>query len=96
MPEEECHREFECVNMVREIRDRISAESAGMTHEGLHDWYRAQRCSVPSFERWLRQRGQERTGVENAVTQSSPAGIVPFTVSMSAHSRDGIMSADID
>lgn len=66
MSKEEPHRKFECVNMMREIRDRISVKSAGMTHEGLHDWYRAQRCSDPSFERWLRQCRQGRTGVKNA------------------------------
>ena len=61
MTDKKHQKEFDCVKMMREIRDRISAEIAGMTHEELHDWYRAQRCSDPSFERWLRQCGQKRT-----------------------------------
>lgn len=41
---------FDCVESMREIRDRISAEISGKTHDELARWFRAYRYSDPVLQ----------------------------------------------
>lgn len=40
-------KQFDCVGYMREARDRISAEIAGMNHDDLMRWVRSYRHSDP-------------------------------------------------
>lgn len=43
--------DFDCVTIARELRDRISAEIADMSHEQLVAWLRSHRYSDPVLSR---------------------------------------------
>jgi hypothetical protein len=53
-------REFDCVKAAREVRDRISAEIEGMSHEQLAAWLRSYRYSDPVLAR-LSEKAAQRT-----------------------------------
>ncbi len=42
---------FDCVQSMRQIRDRLSAEIADMSHEELVRWLRAHQYSDPFLQR---------------------------------------------
>ena len=44
-------KEFDAVKSMRDIRDRISAEITGKTHDELAHWFRAHRYSDPVLQR---------------------------------------------
>ena len=52
---------FDCVKTMREIRDRISAEITGKTHEELSHWLDAHRYTDPVLQR-LARRSNEGDG----------------------------------
>lgn len=51
-------KSFDCVENMREIRDRIGAEIAGMNHAELRQWFRAHRYSDPVLRRLANRRGR--------------------------------------
>lgn len=53
-------KSFDCVENMREIRDRIGAEIAGMNHAELRQWFRAHRYSDPVLQRLANRRGSEQ------------------------------------
>lgn len=55
-------KEFDCVKTMREIRDRISAEINGKTHEELADWFNAHRYSDPVLQRFASRRKKRDPG----------------------------------
>lgn len=42
---------FDCVQSMRQVRDKISAEIAGMSYHELAQWLRAHRYSDPFLQR---------------------------------------------
>jgi hypothetical protein len=44
-------RQFDCVQSMRQARDRLSAESEGMTYDELVTWLRAHRYTDPLLAR---------------------------------------------
>ena len=62
-------KEFDCVRTMREIRDRISAEIAGKTHEEFAGWLDAHRYSDPVLQRFAsRRKEKESGGAEQSTT----------------------------
>ena len=53
-------KEFDAVKSMRDIRDRISAEITGKTHDELAHWLHADRYSDPVLQR-LASRSNERS-----------------------------------
>ena len=51
MPNEKQQKTFDCVKTMREIRDRISSEIAGTTHDGLVHWLHDHDYSDPVLQR---------------------------------------------
>ena len=51
--------EFDCVKTARQIRDSISAEIEGMSHEQLVSWLRAHRYSDPVLSRLAAKAAQD-------------------------------------
>ena len=60
--EQDDKKEFDCVKTMREIRDRISAEITGKTHEELADWFNAHRYSDPVLQRFASRRKEKDSG----------------------------------
>jgi hypothetical protein len=44
-------KSFDCVRSMREIRDRLSEELAGMSYEEIATWLRSHRYSDPLLQR---------------------------------------------
>jgi hypothetical protein len=44
-------KRFDCVQSMREVRDRISREIQNMSHEELAGWLRSHRFSEPLLQR---------------------------------------------
>ena len=59
MIEEMEKKEFDCVQTMREIRSRVSAEIVGKTRDELDHWFHAHLYSDPILQR-LARRGEER------------------------------------
>ena len=59
MIEETEKKEFDCVETMREIRSRVSAEIVGKTRDELDHWLHAHRYSDPVLRR-LAKRRKER------------------------------------
>ncbi len=55
-------KDFDCVRNMREIRDRISAEITGKTHEELADWFNAHRYSDPVLQHFASRRKERGFG----------------------------------
>jgi len=49
---------FNCVQSMRQIRDRLSAEIAGMSHDELVRWLRDHQYSDPILERLAEKAAQ--------------------------------------
>ena len=60
---------FDCVQSMREIRDRLSAEIADMSYEALARWLRDYRYSDPLLQRMANEAAKQATG-----TDRPPAG----------------------
>ena len=50
---------FDCVQSMRQIRDRFSAEIADMSHDGLVHWLRAHQYSDPFLQRLAEKAAQQ-------------------------------------
>ena len=57
-------KSFDCVQSMRQIRDRLSAEIADMNYDELAQWLRAHQYSDP-----FRQRLDDRAGQQAADRQ---------------------------
>ena len=56
---EPCSKTFDCVQCMRQIRDRFSAEIADMSYDELVNWLRVQRYSDPVLQ-GLAERAAQR------------------------------------
>ena len=56
MTSENRTKSFDCVKYTREIRDRISAEIAGLSYEELRQWLDERAQKDPMFERIRQSR----------------------------------------
>jgi len=56
-------KDFDCVASMREIRDEISAELAGMSGDELHRWFDSREYTDPILRRFasLAKRPENRT-----------------------------------
>lgn len=52
-------KSFDCVQTIRQIRDRLSKEIAGMNHEELIRWLRLQRYSDPFLQQIADKAAQQ-------------------------------------
>jgi hypothetical protein len=50
---------FDCVQSMRQIRDRLSAEIADMSHDELVRWLRAHQYSDPILQRLAEKAAQQ-------------------------------------
>ncbi len=50
---------FDCVQSMREIRDRLSAEIADMSYDELSRWLRSHRYSDPFLQRLAEKAAQQ-------------------------------------
>lgn len=50
---------FDCVQSMRQIRDRLSAEIADMSHAELVRWLRAHRYADPMLQRLAEKAAQQ-------------------------------------
>ena len=55
---------FDCVNMMRDIRDKLGAEIRDMSHEQLREWLHGHRYSDPFLQR-LAERAAQQTPAAN-------------------------------
>lgn len=61
-------KEFDAVRMMRSIRDRLSAETEGMTLEEELAWLASQEIDDPVLRR-LRERAAQRTAAANRASR---------------------------
>lgn len=61
MTEKTEKKEFDCVETMREIRDRVSAELAGKTGGEIDHWLHAHRYSDPILRRLARRREERKS-----------------------------------
>lgn len=52
-------KSFDCVQTMRQIRDRLSNEIAGMNHEEIIRWLQSQRYSDPFLKRLAEKAAQQ-------------------------------------
>ena len=52
-------KSFDCVQTMRQIRDRLSKEIAGMNHEEMLQWLRSHRYSDPFLQRLADKAAQQ-------------------------------------
>ena len=57
-------KKFDCVQNMREIRDRISSEIANMSHEELIKWLRGHRYTDPLLKK-LSEKAVKETDPSN-------------------------------
>ena len=57
---------FDCVQSMRQIRDRLSTEIADMTYDELAQWLRAHRYSDPFLQRLAERAAQQGDAADNA------------------------------
>ena len=57
---------FDCVQSMRQARDRLSAEIADMKHDELAQWLRAYRYSDPILQRLAEKAAQQGDAAVNA------------------------------
>ena len=56
---ESSSKSFDCVQSMREVRDRLSAEIADMSYGELIHWFRAHRYSDPFLQRLAETAAQQ-------------------------------------
>lgn len=66
---EPASKTFDCVQSMRQIRDRLSAEIANMSFDELAAWLRSHRYSDPFLQR-LSDRAAEPAGAVDGSTRS--------------------------
>ena len=71
MTDETKRKEFDCVKTMREIRDRISSEIAGKTHDELAHWLQEHHYSDTVLHRFVR-----RSDKDVQSTDEAPSGFV--------------------
>lgn len=63
-------KSFDCVQSMREARDRISSEIAGLSYDEKVDYFRNHRFSDPGLQR-LADRAKAKAAEVAAATKSS-------------------------
>ena len=61
MTEKTKKKEFDCVETMRAIRDRVSAELAGKTQDEIDHWLHAHRYSDPILRSLARRREERKS-----------------------------------
>lgn len=61
---------FDCVQMVRDIRDRMSSEIAEMTQEELLRWFREHDYKDPVLQRFARSRDERDQSTRETAPES--------------------------
>lgn len=69
MTSERTPKTFDCVENMREVRDRLSAEIGGMSHNEMVLWLRGHRYADPVLQS-LAEKAAQRA----AASDSTPAG----------------------
>ena len=59
---------FDCVQSMRQIRDRLSAEIADMGHDQLVRWLRAHQYSDPILQRLAEKAAQQADAADRSST----------------------------
>lgn len=59
-------RSFDCVQNMRQARDRLSAEIAGMSYDELVQWLRAHRYRDPVLQRLAEKAAQQADAANRA------------------------------
>lgn len=59
-------RSFDCVQNMRQARDRLSAEIAGMSYDELVQWLRAHRYTDPVLQRLAEKAAQQADAANRA------------------------------
>lgn len=57
---------FDCVQSMRQIRDRVSAEVADMSYDELAQWLRAHKYSDPFLQRLAEKAAQQADAAGDA------------------------------
>lgn len=60
---------FDCVQMTRRIRDRLSAEIANMSYDELVQWLRSHQYSAPHLKELADKAVQRNGAADRANTQ---------------------------
>jgi len=59
-------KEFDCVQSMRQARDKLSAEIEGMSYDDLVQWLRAHRYTDPVLERLAEKAAQQADAADDA------------------------------
>jgi len=60
----ETPKTFDCVESMRQARDKLSAEIAGMSYDELVEWLRRHRYSDPLLRDLAEKAGQQRDAAD--------------------------------
>lgn len=69
MTSERAPKTFDCVDSMRQARDRLSAEIGGMSYDELVRWLRGHRYTDPNLQRLAEKAAQQAAAADRA-----PAG----------------------
>lgn len=61
-------KSFDCVQSMREARDRLSAEIADMSYDRLVQWLRAHRYSDPTLQLLAEKAARQAKAADESVT----------------------------
>ena len=70
MTDETKRKEFDCVKTMREIRDRISSEITGKTHDELAHWLQEHNYADPVLQRFVRRSDKDVQATSEATSGS--------------------------
>ena len=70
MTDETKRKEFDCVKTMREIRDRISSEIAGKTHDELAHWLQEHHYADPVLQRFVCRSDKDVQSTNEATSRS--------------------------
>ena len=69
---ESTSKSFDCVQSMRQVRDRLSAEIADMSYDELVKWLRAHRYEDPVLRRLAERAAQQDEGLSERSRDSNP------------------------
>lgn len=59
-------KSFDCVQSMRQVRDKLSAEIEGMSYDGVVRWLRGHRYADPVLERLAASAIQKAEGLDSS------------------------------
>lgn len=65
---ERSSKTFDCVESMRQARDKLSAEIEGMSHDELVEWFRNRRYSDPILQRLAEKAAQQADATDRSST----------------------------